>query len=155
MVRIPYVNKFEAFVDLPFWVSHTMLCSIIETGIGCICSSVPSLRHLLRSGGSEGSSGPSNKRSLPLNSDNVFTVGSQPRKLQTDGGLGLSGLPRGRKEVWEELEDGASDQSDSPFASNEARKGPTSAFDFELKDMPKKQSVYQKSVYQNTNRGSS
>lgn len=121
MVRIPYVNKFKGMTDLQFWVAHTMLCSNIETGIGCIASSVPSLRSLIRPSDSEGSSGPS-KRSVQRPSN--FTFGSQPRR----------GVP---EENWERLHDGASDQSEAPITSKER----AAAFDFELSSMNNDQKV--------------
>ncbi|KAJ4992077.1 hypothetical protein SVAN01_02398 [Stagonosporopsis vannaccii] len=121
MVRIPYVNKFEGMTNLQFWVAHTMLCSNIETGIGCIASSVPSLRHFFRRNG-EGSSGPSNKRSGT--GTQLVTVGGgsrQQRRLRdsfrnpTDIGFSLSTVHHGRAEdSWERL-DGDSDKSDAPI----------------------------------------
>ncbi|KAF2626840.1 hypothetical protein BU25DRAFT_411368 [Macroventuria anomochaeta] len=120
MVRIPYVNKFEGMKDLQFWVAHTILCSNIETGIGCIASSVPSLRHFFRSN-SDGSSGPSNKRSGT--GTQLVTVGGsrQQRRLRdsfrnpTDIGFSLSTVHHGRADDnWERL-DGDSDKSDAPI----------------------------------------
>ncbi|KAF2829888.1 cytochrome P450 [Ophiobolus disseminans] len=100
MVRIPYVNKFEGMVDLPFWVAHTLLCSNIETGIGCIASSVPSLRHYFRRTGNEsGSSGPSGGRPSALG---IQTI-SQQRVRDIK-----------RVDEWEVLQDGASDQELAP-----------------------------------------
>ncbi|KAF1932205.1 uncharacterized protein M421DRAFT_1862 [Didymella exigua CBS 183.55] len=120
MVRIPYVNKFEGGVNLQFWVSHTMICSNIETGIGCIASSVPSLRHFFRRN-VDGSSGPSNKRS-GTGTQLVKVGGSrQPRRLRdsfrnpTDIGFSLSTVHHGRADDnWERL-DGDSDKSDVPI----------------------------------------
>ncbi|KAJ8111310.1 hypothetical protein OPT61_g6065 [Boeremia exigua] len=120
MVRIPYVNKFKGMTDLQFWVAHTMLCSNIETGIGCIASSVPSLRSLFRRSG-EGSSGPSNKRSGT--GTQLVTVGGsrQQRRLRdsfrnpTDVGFSMSTVHYGRADDnWERL-DGDSDKSDAPI----------------------------------------
>lgn len=136
MVRIPYINKFEATTNLQckgalcltkskliscaVWVAHTMLCSNIETGIGCIASSVPSLRHFFRRNG-DGSSGPSNKRSGT--GTRLVTVGGsrQQRRLRdsfrnpTDIGFSLSTVHHGRAEDnWERL-DGDSDKSDAPI----------------------------------------
>lgn len=96
-----------------------MLCSNIETGIGCIASSVPSLRHFFR-GANDGSSGPSNKRSGT--GTRLVTVGGsrQQRKLRdsfrnpTDLGFSLSTVHHGRGDDWERL-DGDSDKSDAPI----------------------------------------
>lgn len=138
MVRIPYVNKFEGQKDLQckqiqkvllvkanhtiVWVAHTMLCSNIETGIGCIASSVPSLRHFFRGAndGSSGPSGPSGKRSD--GGTQLVTVGGsrQQRRLRdsfrnpTDIGFSLSTVHHGRGDDWERL-DGDSDKSDAPI----------------------------------------
>jgi hypothetical protein len=117
MVRIPYVNKFEGMTDLPcksssiqnvrlnsrltqhaVWVAHTMLCSNIETGIGCIASSVPSLRHFLRRNGDESSSGgPSAGRP----SGGIKTISQQRVRRPEDN--------------WEVLQDGDSDRSVAPI----------------------------------------
>jgi hypothetical protein len=119
MVRIPYVNKFGGMKDLQFWVAHTMLCSNIETGIGCIASSVPSLRHFLRRNG-DGSSGPSKRSGTGTQ---LVTVGGsrQQRRIRdsfrnpTDIGFSLSTVHHGRvDDNWERL-DGDSDKSDAPI----------------------------------------
>jgi hypothetical protein len=97
-----------------------MLCSNIETGIGCTASSIPSLRHFFRRNG-EGSSGPSNRRSSP--GTQLLTVGGsrQQRKLgdslrsPAELGFSLSTVHHGRAEnSWERL-DGDSDKSDEPI----------------------------------------
>ena len=97
-----------------------MLCSNIETGIGCVASSIPSLRHFLQ-GPNDGSSGPSGKRSGA--GTKLVTVGGggsrQPRRLRdsfrnpTDLGFSLSSVAHGRGDDWERL-DGDSDKSDAP-----------------------------------------
>lgn len=97
-----------------------MLCSNIETGIGCIASSVPSLRHFFKRN-NDGSSGPSNKRSGT--GTQLVTVGGsrQQRRLRdsfrnpTDLGFSLSTVHHGRAEdSWERL-DGDSDKSEAPI----------------------------------------
>ncbi|KAH6638159.1 hypothetical protein C7974DRAFT_432869 [Boeremia exigua] len=121
MVRIPYVNKFEKMTDLQFWVAHTMLCSNIETGIGCIASSVPSLRHFFRRG-NDGSSGPSNNKRSGTGTQLVTVGGSRQQKRlrdsfrnPTDIGFSLSTVHHGRADdQWERL-DGDSDKSDAPI----------------------------------------
>jgi hypothetical protein len=136
MVRIPYVNKFEGMTNLQckhnryrmiseltshtVWVAYTVLCSNIETGIGCIASSVPSLRHFFRRNG-DGSSDPSNKRSGT--GTELVTVGGsrQQRRLResfrtpTNIGFSLSTVHHGRADDnWERL-DGDSDKSGAPI----------------------------------------
>ncbi|KAF1849264.1 cytochrome P450 [Cucurbitaria berberidis CBS 394.84] len=135
MVRIPYINRFEGMTNLQFWVAHIMLCSNVETGIGCVASSVPSLRHFFRGETSGGSSGPSNKRSTPGPSRDFFTIGSQPRLTPADGGFSLSTVRHGREENWEPLHDGASDQSDTPIDPKGLYKKQTYAVDIEMKHL--------------------
>jgi hypothetical protein len=139
MVRIPYVNKFEGGTDLPckttplnpipkvssanprltVWVAHIMLCSNVETGIGCIASSLPALRHYFRGAG-EGSSsgGPSAMRQSNAN----LKSGTQQR-----------GRKMGRMEDWEALDDAASDQSATPIHPY----GITKTYDIEMSSMEK------------------
>lgn len=114
-----------------------MLCSNIETGIGCTASSIPSLRHFFRREYSENSSDPTNKRSIPRPNNNHFTIGSQSRRGPIDSGFSLASVNHGRaEETWERLHDGASDQSEEPIAPRTLKKGRISAFDFELRDLP-------------------
>ncbi|KAF1941458.1 cytochrome P450 [Clathrospora elynae] len=135
MVRIPYVNRFVAQKDLPFWVAHIMLCSNVETGIGCIASSVPSLRHFFRSDSSESSSGPSQKKTSGSNSNNRFTVGSVPRLASTNQGFSLATVHHGRAEDWERLNDGASDHSDTPIDPRSIHYKQTYAVDIKMQDI--------------------
>ena len=112
------------------WVAHTILCSNVETGIGCIASSIPSLRHFFRRTCShnDSSSGPSNKRSAADLSKNFFTIGSQLlNKVSAE--IGLATMPNecenwdrlhGR-EYWERLHDEASDKSDVPIEPRGAK----------------------------------
>ncbi|UPX20269.1 uncharacterized protein EKO05_0010508 [Ascochyta rabiei] len=122
MVRIPYVNKFESQTNLPFWVSYIILCSNVETGIGCFASSIPSLRHVFRKE-SNGSSDPSSRRHISAGSK-LMTPGASSRRPKicdsfrnpTDIGFSLSAVHHGRAEdTWERLQDGASDKSDTPI----------------------------------------
>jgi hypothetical protein len=96
-----------------------MLCSNIETGIGCIASSVPSLRRFFQRNG-EGSSGPSKRSGTGTQ---LVTVGGsrQQRRLRdsfrnpTEIGFSLSTVHHGRpSDNWERL-DGGSDKSDEPI----------------------------------------
>ena len=97
-----------------------MLCSNIETGIGCIASPLPSLRHFFRRNG-DGSSGPSNKRSGTGTQLVTVGGGSKQRRLRdsfrnpTEIGFSLSTVHHGRpSDNWERL-DGGSDKSDEPI----------------------------------------
>jgi hypothetical protein len=139
MVRIPYVNKFEAMADLPckflpilntaralltcetVWVAHTLLCSNIETGIGCIASSLPSLRYFLQK---EGSS--TNSRGLSQRQGGgTKTIGGESRVRRT-GRL---------DDDWEELQDGSSDRSVALLNTKGIQKESTFEVDIELRGM--------------------
>jgi hypothetical protein len=101
-----------------------MLCSNIETGIGCICSSLPSLRHFLqRDASSTDSKGLGSRPGL-----NSKTISQQrPRKM-------------GRSEEdWEELQDGDSDRSVALLHTKGGgiQKEQTFALDIELRDVEK------------------
>lgn len=144
-----------------------MLCSNIETGIGCIASSVPSLRHFFRRN-KDGSSGPSNKRSGT--GTQLVTVGGsrQQRRIRdsfrnpTDIGFSLSTVHHGRAEDnWERL-DGDSDKSDAPIdpkriyaersyavdieSDSEARKEGSVALEGNLCSYTTYQSIYRRSA---------
>ncbi|KAH5251997.1 hypothetical protein HBI82_039470 [Parastagonospora nodorum] len=124
MVRIPYVNKFGGMKDLPFWVAHTMLCSNIETGIGCICSSLPSLRHFLkRDGSSSDSKGHSQKTRSGL---------------QTISQQRVRNIGRAKEDNWEELPDGSSDRSVALLNSKGIHKAQTFEVDIEMEGFEKR-----------------
>ncbi|OHF00977.1 hypothetical protein CORC01_03805 [Colletotrichum orchidophilum] len=117
MVRIPYVNKFKAQQDLQFWVAHTVLCSNIETGIGCIASSVPSLRRFIaRTRGTSEKTNPSGSGTK----SGLFTIGSKPLEPRsrdryrnpTDVAFSLTAVHGRGDESWERLQDGDSDKGD-------------------------------------------
>ncbi|KAF1916849.1 hypothetical protein BDU57DRAFT_595411 [Ampelomyces quisqualis] len=120
MVRIPYVNKFGGMTDLSFWVAHTMLCSNIETGIGCICSSVPSLRHFLR----RDTSG-SDSKGLSQRAGGMAKTISQQRSRK----LGQ------KEDNWEELGDGSSDRSVVMLHPTGIQKEQTFELDVELRHL--------------------
>ncbi|KAL5118193.1 hypothetical protein ACEQ8H_003865 [Pleosporales sp. CAS-2024a] len=117
MVRIPYVNKFAGLTDLPYWVAHIMLCSNIETGIGCTASSVPSLRHFLR----RDASGSDSKGLSQKSRSGLHTISQQRvRKIgRTD-------------EEWAELQDGSSDRSIALLNTKGIKKEQTCEVDIEL-----------------------
>lgn len=139
IVRIPFVNKFESQMDLPckrepesqyeleidtntVWVSHIVLCSNIETGIGCFASSIPSLRHIFQR---ELNNSSNNTRNRHVSSGSKFLtagdISRQPRRGSsfcnpTDIGFSLSTVHHGRNEdTWERLPDESSDKSDAPI----------------------------------------
>ncbi|KAL0933894.1 uncharacterized protein CTRU02_210693 [Colletotrichum truncatum] len=119
MVRIPYVNHFKAQANLQFWVAHTVLCSNVETGIGCIASSVPSLRRFIArtKGSSAEISAPSKSNGTKTG---LFTFGSKPLDARsrdryrnpTDVGFSLATVHGRGDESWERLQDGDSDKGD-------------------------------------------
>lgn len=119
-----------------------MLCSNIETGIGCIASSIPTLRQYFRNARGDGSSGPSSNKKTSGTRSALFTFGSKPRdgsfyrrsasrsqfKNPTDVGFSLSTVQRGRGDDgdWERLQDGDSDKGILPTrgsAGNDGVKG--------------------------------
>lgn len=115
MIRIPFVNKFESQTNLPFWVAHIVLCSNVETGIGCFAASIPSLRFFFQSG-RDGSSDPNSKR----HASTVITGGPSSRRTKdrdpSDIGFSLSTVGQGRdKDAWQQINDGASDKSTAPM----------------------------------------
>jgi hypothetical protein len=101
-----------------------MLCSNIETGIGCICSSLPSLRHYFRrDASSTDSKGLGSRPGLKSSTINQ----QRPRKM-------------GRSEEdWEELQDGDSDRSVALLHTKAGgiQKEQTFALDIELRDVEK------------------
>jgi hypothetical protein len=104
------------------WVAHTMLCSNIETGIGCICSSVPSLRHLLR----HDASGSDSKVPSYRAGGGTKTISSQRVR------------PHGRSENnWEELQDGDSDRSVALLHAKGIQKEQTFDVDIEMMGLEK------------------
>ncbi|KAK0383381.1 hypothetical protein NLU13_9294 [Sarocladium strictum] len=104
IVRIPYVNRFEGGTDLNFWVAHTMLCSNIETGIGCITSSIPSLRRVIRGAGSSAGNGASGGSTLRYGSKPAESTRDRFRN-PTDVGFSLTTVKGRTEDRWERLED--------------------------------------------------
>lgn len=144
MVRIPYVNHFKAQTNLQFWVAHTVLCSNVETGIGCIASSVPSLRRFIaRTRGAT-----SQENSAPSRSNNtktgLFTFGSKPLDARsrdryrnpTDVGFSLATVAGRDDSSWERLGgDGDSDKGDllpPPGSSGSAKGGITAQYTYRV-----------------------
>jgi hypothetical protein len=102
-------------------VSHIVLCSNVETGIGCIASSIPSLRHFTQRKDGSNTYEYSDKRSGRMG---FFSVGnaalSTTRKHEgaSDMGISLSTV-RGRSdEQWQRIRDGDSDHSTKPMNTN-------------------------------------
>jgi hypothetical protein len=99
-----------------------MLCSNIETGIGCICSSLPSLRHFLRRDASGSDSKGLSQR-----------PGGAPKTISQQRSRKI-----GRTEDnWEELEDGSSDRSVALLHSKGIQKEQTFELDIEMRDLEK------------------
>ncbi|CRK24752.1 hypothetical protein BN1723_013378 [Verticillium longisporum] len=131
MVRIPYVNRFRVPVDLQFWVGHTVLCSNIETGIGCVASSIPSLRRLImRRRGLEDSTQHSGRATA--GDVSLFTFGNSKKtpgasrdrfRNPTDVGFSLTTVQGLGDDNWERLQDGDSDKGDLLSADREGAKG--------------------------------
>lgn len=125
-----------------------MLCSNIETGIGCIASSLPSLRYFFRGDGTGSSSGPTAKRSVPTNDANL-TIGSpMPNQRRwRDSFRNTSGAGFSRSTVqgkggdsWERLTDGDSDRSDVAIDPTGIHKERSYRVDIEMKGMEKEKS---------------
>lgn len=114
--------------ELTVWVAHIVLCSNVETGIGCFASSIPSLRHYFQRE-RDGSSDPFSKPRVSTGSKLVTTDGNsrRPRRCNsfrnpTDIGFSLATIHHGHAEdTWERLQDGASDKSDAPINPNDWR----------------------------------
>jgi hypothetical protein len=106
----------------PVWVAHIMLCSNIETGIGCVASSVPSLRHFLRRDASG-----SDSRGLSQKSKGGLKTISQQR---------VRNIARA-EDNWEELQDGSSDRSVALLNSKGIHKEQTFELDIEMQGLEK------------------
>lgn len=100
-------------LTLPVWVSHIILCSNVETGIGCFASSIPSLRHFWHTN-ADGSTDPHSKRHVSssklVTGNSTRARGGNSYRNPTDVGFSLSSVHHSRKEEWEILQDGASDE---------------------------------------------
>ena len=154
MIRIPFVNKFESQTNLPckyhvprdlrdtrtephtVWVAHIVLCSNVETGIGCFASSLPALRHFF-SHDRDGSSDPNSKRYMTT----TITAGGRSRQQKgrdsyrnpTEIGFSLTAVHHGRdKDSWEQIHDGASDKSTAPMNDKSIYADRTYTVDSEL-----------------------
>jgi len=95
------------------WVAHIMLCSDIETGVGCIATSIPSLRRLFRRNISAASTQKSNTAR-----NSLWTFGSRSANKApgdrfhnpTDQGFSLATVhARPADDSWQRLQDGDSD----------------------------------------------
>ncbi|KAJ1333087.1 hypothetical protein MN608_03077 [Microdochium nivale] len=47
IVRIPYVQRYSNPTDQHYHIAVVVLCSLVETGIGCVAASFPSFRRLV------------------------------------------------------------------------------------------------------------
>lgn len=90
-----------------------MLYSNIETGIGCIASSVPSLRHYFRRNSGDSSYGPNSRRSYKRSGTDHEL---HPRRIHdgfrspTEAGFKLSAVHGRADDKWERLDDGDEQQ---------------------------------------------
>ncbi|KAI0134043.1 hypothetical protein BJ170DRAFT_183014 [Xylariales sp. AK1849] len=126
--RAPYISHYaHPTDDLMFWVGHIVLFSNIETAIGCVASSIPTLRiYLMRSRerSQSGLQAPSSNIRSPGDSTSLVTFGSRPNderrggirsrgmfRNPTDTGLSLATVHA--KGEWERLQDGDSDKGHS------------------------------------------
>lgn len=86
-----------------------MLCSNIETGIGCITSSIPSLRRVIRGGGSSAENGASGGSTMQRSRLRLGARGSEPTKDRfynpTDAGFSLTTVKGRSDDKWQRLED--------------------------------------------------
>ncbi|CAI6336111.1 unnamed protein product [Periconia digitata] len=122
ILRIPYINKFRQQQDLQFWVSHIVLCSNIETGIGCIASSLPSLRHFTERDTSNTTHGYSNMRRGRMG---FFSVGNRQgttgkSRNPVGTGISLSTIQAQSSDHWDRIRgDGDSDRSTKAINDHE------------------------------------
>jgi len=101
-----------------------MICSNIETGIGCICSSLPSLRHFLKRDASSSDSRGHSQKSRS--------------GLQTISQQWVRNISRPKENNWEELQDGSSDRSVALLNSKGIHKAHTFEVDIEMDGFEKK-----------------
>ncbi|KAL7628345.1 hypothetical protein AAE478_002547 [Parahypoxylon ruwenzoriense] len=91
IIRAFYINRYNTPEDnLLFWVGHIALFSNIEIGIGCVASSVPTLRRLFLRHAT-----PSSSTTDSHNNHNNWKK-PWPRSLVTFGSLPNNARPRGR-----------------------------------------------------------
>lgn len=117
MIRIPFVNKFESQTNLPFWVSHIVMCSNVETGIGCFASSIPALRHYFNRA-LDGNSSNANSKLGGVSTAITGGTSSRRNKSRDPNDMGFSlGTVGGRdKDAWRRIDnDAASDKSTEPM----------------------------------------
>jgi hypothetical protein len=92
-----------------------MLCSNVETGIGCFASSIPSLRHYFHAN-ADGSTDPHSKRHVT--SSKLITGNSSRSRGGLDSkniGFSLTSVSHARKQDdWERLQDGHSEEGILP-----------------------------------------
>ncbi|KAJ4344379.1 uncharacterized protein N0V89_012119 [Didymosphaeria variabile] len=148
MVRTPYIDYYRNPTDnLPFHVGNIVLWSNIETAIGLIAGSLPSLRLLIvrniKTSKNGNSSGPSLKqnardRSLvtiggggaPL-SNNGGKRGRGTFKNPTDTGVSVSHVYAHGEGDWERLSDSSS-QTRLKHAASETKGGIRADFSYEV-----------------------
>ncbi|KAM0809277.1 hypothetical protein AB5N19_09620 [Seiridium cardinale] len=155
--RAPYINHYNAPLDnLMFWVGHIVLFSNIETAIGCVATSIPTIRLFVARNKTPNPSGANTP--TPLNgSKSLVTFGSMPignnnnndketraksRNMfrnPTDTGLTFTTVHA--KGDWERLQDGDSDKGDLREEDVGPKKGIRADYTYsvELSQSPKHQ----------------
>ncbi|ORY58874.1 uncharacterized protein BCR38DRAFT_527394 [Pseudomassariella vexata] len=119
MIRAPYINHYNNPEDnLMFWVGHIVLFSNIETGIGCVASSIPAVRSFILRKNKPTESTDQTPSSRPKS---LVTFGSAPIargqnksrdrfRNSTDKGLSFATVHHNQRD-WERLHDGDSDKA--------------------------------------------
>ncbi|KAM3074798.1 hypothetical protein ACMFMG_008212 [Clarireedia jacksonii] len=112
IIRAPFITHYyNPKDDLLYYTGFIVLLSNIETGIGCVASSLPALRRLIigRNGTSQGSK-PSSEH---LNRPSLKTFGSAPMKSDkprlfsnpTDQGMSFASVHAPNNGDWKRLRD--------------------------------------------------
>lgn len=148
IIRTPYIDHYNRPTDdLMFWVGHLILFSNMETGIGCIATSLPQLRLLwVRTVGTGNTSknqsqGRSNGNNNNSNNRHLVTIGSAPISGRKKGHATLASANQTFATVyaqgdgeWEPLDN----NSDKGLVDG-SKKGIRAEYSFavEMSDVPK------------------
>ncbi|KAM0492554.1 hypothetical protein ACHAP8_009909 [Fusarium lateritium] len=106
IVRLPYVKYYVIIPNYLYNVTHIVIWSILESGIGIVAGSLPSLRQLAsRHFRFDSNSDSSPAHTTPFSGPNRATITSQA--VARSRGGGTTGLDEGEGD-WEELDDSSS-----------------------------------------------